>query len=274
MIDFPNINPVIFSVGPLAISWYSLAYVVGILCGWYYVNKLILLHPLGINKKHTEDFVSWAIISIIIGGRLGYVLFYDPEKYLANPIEIFKTYEGGMSFHGGIFGVGLASYLYCRKNQIRFLSFSDILAVVAPIGLFLGRLANFINAELYGRPTDVPWAVIFPYSDGLPRHPSQLYEALLEGFVLFWIMIYFTYRRKALINPGRISGIFLIFYGIFRAFIEFFREPDVKIGFIAKYFTLGQLLCMPMIIIGIYLLTYSTKHIIQDGDRLQNKINN
>ena len=274
MIDFPNINPVIFSVGSLAVSWYSLAYVVGIIFGWYYANKLILLHPLGISKKHTENFVSWAIIAIIIGGRLGYVLFYDPTKYLSNPIEILKTYEGGMSFHGGIFGIGLAAYLYCRKNHLSFLSFSDILAIVAPIGLFLGRLANFINGELYGRQTDISWAVIFPYSDGFPRHPSQLYEAFLEGFILFFIMLYFAYRRKSLQNPGRMSGIFLICYSVFRAFVEFFREPDIKIGFISKYFTLGQLLCIPMIFLGSYLLIRSTKHIIKNGNRFKNKINN
>lgn len=274
MIDFPNINPVIFSLGPLAISWYSLSYVVGILLGWYYANKLILLYPIGISKNHTEDFISWAIIAIIIGGRLGYVLFYDPEKYLANPIDILKTYEGGMSFHGGIFGLGIAAYLYCRKKHIIFLSFSDILATVAPIGLFLGRAANFINAELYGRPTNLPWSVIFPYSDGLPRHPSQLYEAFLEGLVLFCIMLHFAYKRKFLQNPGKMSGIFLIFYGSFRVFVEFFREPDVKIGFIFKYFTLGQILCIPMILLGAYLLNSSTKNSIKNGNRFKNKINN
>ena len=274
MIDFPNINPVIFSVGPLAVSWYSLSYIVGILLGWYYANKLILLYPIGISRQHTEDFISWAIIAIIIGGRLGHVLFYDPEKYLSNPIEILKTYEGGMSFHGGIFGVGVAAYLYCKKNQIRFLSFSDVLAIVAPIGLFLGRIANFINAELYGRQTNVPWAVIFPHSDGFPRHPSQLYEALLEGLLLFCIMLYFTYKSKFLQNPGRMSGIFLIFYGSFRVLVEFFREPDVKIGFIFKYFTLGQILCIPMILLGAYLWNHSTKNTIKNGDRLKNKVNN
>jgi|JI8StandDraft_1071087.scaffolds.fasta_scaffold11167_3 phosphatidylglycerol:prolipoprotein diacylglycerol transferase len=274
MIDFPNINPVIFSVGPLAVSWYSLSYIVGILLGWYYANKLILLYPIGISRQHTEDFISWAIIAIIIGGRLGHVLFYDPEKYLSNPIEILKTYEGGMSFHGGIFGVGVAAYLYCKKNQIRFLSFSDVLAIVAPIGLFLGRIANFINAELYGRQTNVPWAVIFPHSDGFPRHPSQLYEALLEGLFLFCIMLYFTYKSKFLLNPGRMSGIFLIFYGSFRVLVEFFREPDVKIGFIFKYFTLGQILCIPMILLGAYLWNHSTKNTIKNGDRLKNKVNN
>ena len=274
MIDFPNINPVIFSVGPFSVSWYSLSYVFGVLLGWYYANKLIVLYPIGITKKHTEDFISWAIIAIIIGGRLGHVLLYDPAKYLANPIEIIKTYEGGMSFHGGIFGLGIAAYLYCRKNHIIFLSFSDILAIVAPIGLFLGRIANFINAELYGRPTNVPWSVIFPYNDGLPRHPSQLYEALLEGLVLFCIMMGFTYKSRSLQHPGKMSGIFLIFYGIFRVFVEFFKEPDIKIGFIFKYFTLGQILCIPMILLGAYLLNSSTKNSIKNGNRFKNKINN
>lgn len=251
---FPDINPVIVTLGPLAISWYSLAYVVGILAGWYYANKLILLAPIGINKKNLEDFISWAIFGIIIGGRLFYVLFYDPEKYLSNPIEILKTYEGGMSFHGGLFGVCIAAFLYCKKNNISFLSLIDISSIVAPIGIFLGRIANFINGELCGRVTDVPWAVIFPYSDGIPRHPSQLYESFMEGFVLFFIMLYFTYKRKFLVKPGKLSGIFLIFYGIFRAFIEFFREPDIKIGFITNNFTLGQLLCVPMVLLGIYFL--------------------
>ena len=254
MFDFPDINPVIFSFGPLAISWYSLAYVAGIMLGWLYANRLILLYPVNINKKHIEGFVSWAIIAIIIGGRLGYVLFYDLEKYLSDPIEILKTYKGGMSFHGAIIGIILAAYLYCRKYQLNFLSLTDILATVAPIGLFLGRLANFINAELYGRETNVPWAVIFPYGGNVPRHPSQLYEACLEGLILFFIMMYFAYRHKSLQNPGKLSGIFLICYAIFRAFIELFREPDAKIGFILHYFTLGQILCMPMGLIGIYLL--------------------
>ena len=267
MIDFPNISPVIFSIGPLTVYWYSLAYVFGVLFGWYYANRLILLHPLGINKQHIDDFISWAIIAIIAGSRIG-LLFYDPEKYISNPVEILKTYEGGMSFHGGVLGVIITACIYCRKHIIRFLSFTDIWAVVTPVGLCLGRLGNFINGELYGRPTDVPWAMVFPYSDGLPRHPSQLYEALLEGVVLFLIMLYFVYRRKSLQNIGRLSGIFLVSYSIFRVFVEFFREPDIKTGLIMKYFTVGQILCIPMILFGLYLLVYSTKHIIPHGDRL------
>lgn len=267
MIHFPDINPIILSIGPLAISWYSLAYICGILFGWFYATKLVLIHPIGINKKHIEDFIGWIIIAIIIGGRIGYIFFYNSEKYLLCPVEILKIYKGGMSFHGGISAVTLTSYLFCRKNNLRFLSITDILSIVSPIGILLGRLANFINAELYGRPTNVPWAIIFPYSDGLLRHPSQLYEAFLEGAVLLLIMMYSVYNCKSLINPGKTSGIFLIFYAIFRTFVEFFREPDVKIGFIMKYFTLGQLLCVPMFVIGVYLLNYSSRDMIQDDNR-------
>jgi phosphatidylglycerol:prolipoprotein diacylglycerol transferase len=263
MLTFPNIDPVILQVGPLAISWYSMAYVVGILIGWWYVNKIILLAPIGITKKHTEDFVAWAIIGIIIGGRLGYVIFYDPAKYLHNPIDIFKTYEGGMAFHGGVFGYSIAALLFAKKYKIRFLSLMDVSAVAVPIGLFLGRIANFINGELYGRKTDIPWAVIFPGSEGAPRHPSQLYEAFLEGFVLFFIMQYFVYRRRFLAKPGYLSAMLLIFYGVFRAIIEFFREPDVQVGYIAGWFTLGQLLCTPMILLGCYLLVRPT--IVKNG---------
>lgn len=263
MINFPNVNPIIFSMGPLTISWYSLSYVIGILLGWCYINKLIFLYKIGITKKDTEDFVSWAIIAIIIGGRLGYVFFYNPKKYLSNPIEVLKTYEGGMSFHGGILGIVIALYFYSKKKGINPLSLSDILAIVAPIGIFGGRIANFINAELYGRPTNVPWAIIFPYSDGLPRHPSQLYEATLEGIILFFIMLYFTHKLTFLRNPGKISAIFLLFYSIFRIFIEFFREPDINIGFIFKHLTLGQILCIPMILLGICLLNYSKKNTIK-----------
>ena len=257
MLDFPNIDPVIIAFGPLAISWYSLSYVVSILLGWYYVLKLIETNSLDISKKNIDDFVSWAIIGIIIGGRLGYVLFYDPVKYFSDPIQILKTYEGGMSFHGGISGLIIASYLFCKKYKIAFLGLMDLCSIVAPIGLFLGRIANFINAELYGRITDVPWAFIFPGSDGFPRHPSQLYEAILEGLVLFFIQRYVTGKLGALKFPGLLSGVFLVFYSCFRIIVEFFREPDFKIGYLANYFTMGQLLCLPMIIVGILLIYFS-----------------
>lgn len=253
MIKFPDIDPVIVSFGSLAISWYSMAYVAGVLVGWYYARKIIQLnHGGGITKKHLEDFVSWSIISIVIGGRLGYVLFYEPVKYFSDPIEILKTYKGGMSFHGGFIGLVVGSYIFCRKYQIRFLSFCDILAVVAPIGLFLGRIANFINAEHYGRITNVPWAIVFPYSDGLPRHPSQLYEAFLEGVAIFAIMAYLVFCTGLLRKAGKLSAVFLISYGFFRIIVEFFREPDGA-GYFLDYFTLGQELSMPMIFFGIYL---------------------
>jgi phosphatidylglycerol:prolipoprotein diacylglycerol transferase len=257
MLNFPNIDPIIISFGPLAVSWYSLSYVTGILLGWYYVLKLIEANSLGISKKHIDDFISWAIIGIIVGGRLGYVLFYDPVKYFSDPVLILKTYEGGMSFHGGITGLIVAVFLFCKRYKLVFLELTDLCSVVAPIGLFLGRLANFINAELYGRVTDAPWAFVFPASDGLPRHPSQLYEAALEGIVLFFIQKIAATKFGALKRNGLLSGIFLIFYSFFRIIVEFFREPDFKIGYFANYFTMGQLLCMPMIIVGIILISFS-----------------
>ena len=260
MLNFPDIDPVIISFGPLAVSWYSLSYVVGIIIGWFYVLRLVGLGTsANINKQHIDDFVTWVIIGIIIGGRLGYVLFYDPLKYLADPVEIFKTYMGGMSFHGGLIGYIAASFLFARREKISFLGITDLSAAAAPIPLFLGRIANFINAELYGRVTDVPWAIIFPGSDYMPRHPSQLYESALEGFVLFWILFVAAFKFRGLSRPGLLSGLFLVFYTIFRTIVEFFREPDVQIGFFFKMFTMGQLLSMPMLLLGVFLIYYSIK---------------
>jgi phosphatidylglycerol---prolipoprotein diacylglyceryl transferase len=259
MLDFPDINPVILSVGPLAVTWYSMSYVVGIMLGWYYAIKLVAINNIGITKKHLDDFVTWVIIGVIIGGRLGYVIFYDPVKYFSNPIEILKTYEGGMSFHGGIIGFICAAFLFARTYSINFLSLTDISAVTVPIALFLGRIANFINGELYGRITDFPFSFIFPYSDGRPRHPSQLYEAFLEGFVLFFIMFYAAWKLQLLGKKGYLSGLFLIFYALFRTIVEFFREPDIQIGFVAGGFTMGQLLCLPMLLVGIYLIKYANR---------------
>lgn len=256
MIPFPNIHPVIVSIGPISIYWYSLAYVFGIMFGWWRASALSLKFNLGISKKQLEDFITYAIIGIIMGGRLGYVLLYDPVKYLSDPLEIFKTYEGGMSFHGGFIGLIVAGVIYCRKYRIEFLRFMDLMTMVAPVGIFFGRIANFINAELYGRVTDVAWAVVFPGSDGAPRHPSQLYEALLEGLVLFFIM---HLSQKALLIKGRASGIFFIFYALFRIFVECFREPDVQLGFLFGGCTMGQLLCLPMVIFGILLLYKNDK---------------
>lgn len=264
MLPFPDIDPVIISLGPLAVSWYSLSYVVGILIGWAYATKLVKINSIGISPKNIEDFIAWVIIGIILGGRLGYVLIYDPTKYFSNPIEIFKTYEGGMSFHGGILGYICASYIFSKKYHINFIALTDISAVVAPIAIALGRTANFINAELYGRVTNVPWAVIFPGSDLQPRHPSQLYEAFLEGALLFLILFYAA-KHKALAKRGLTSGLFLVFYSLFRSFVELFREPDQKIGFLAQGLTMGQLLCIPMLLLGIYLILQAKK----DANRLK-----
>jgi phosphatidylglycerol:prolipoprotein diacylglycerol transferase len=269
MLDFPDINPVIIPLfGPFAVSWYSLSYVVGILLGWYYILRIINVNVTSISKKHIDDFVSWVIIGIIIGGRLGHVLFYDPIKYINNPTEILKTYEGGMSFHGGIIGFLITSWLFCRRYKLKLLALTDLAAPVAPIAIGLGRIANFINGELYGRVTDVKWAFIFPYSDGLPRHPSQLYEAVLEGVVLFFILRYAVFKAKILEKEGMASGLFLVLYALFRIFIEFFREPDVKIGYMAKYFTMGQVLCIPMLAFGLFFIMNSRNY---NANRLKNK---
>lgn len=251
MIPFPNIDPVIVSIGPISIYWYSLAYVFGIIFGWWRASALSAAFNLGISKKQFEDFITYAIVGIIMGGRLGYVLLYDPVKYFSHPLEIFKTYEGGMSFHGGFLGLIIAAIVYCRKYKIEFMRFMDLMAMVAPVGIFFGRLANFVNAELYGRVTEVPWAFVFPGSDGELRHPSQLYEAFLEGLVLFLIM---HLNRKALLTKGKVCGIFLIFYAVFRIFVECFREPDVQLGFLFGGCTMGQLLSVPMLVMGVYLL--------------------
>lgn len=251
---FPNIDPIIFSVGSLSISWYSLSYVAGILLGWFYANKIIERFNSKITTKNLEEFVTYAIIGIVVGGRLGFVLFYNPYKYFSNPIEILKTYEGGMSFHGGALGVITAAYIFCRQHKISFLSLTDIITLVVPIGLFFGRIANFINGELYGRVTNSILGIVFPNSDLQPRHPSQLYEAFFEGLVLFCILAYAVFKRKSLNKQGLNSGLYLTFYSIFRIIIEIFREPDVQIGFILDSLTMGQVLSMPLLFLGCYLI--------------------
>ncbi|WP_341793444.1 MULTISPECIES: prolipoprotein diacylglyceryl transferase [unclassified Rickettsia] len=251
---FPNIDPIIFSIGPLAVSWYSLSYVTGILLGWRYASKIIEKFNLSITKKNLEDFISWAIIGIIVGGRIGYVLLYNPYKYLTNPIEILKTYEGGMSFHGGLIGLIISAYFFCKKHNINLLSLADIISSAAPIGLFFGRIANFINGELYGRVTSSSFGMIFPNSDLRPRHPSQLYEAFFEGLVLFLILACLVFKYQTIKRSGLTFGIYLVFYSIFRIIIETFREPDIQIGFIFDTLTMGQILSLPMLLLGIYLV--------------------
>lgn len=251
MLQFPDIDPVIISYGELKVTWYALAYIFGTILGGYYARYISNIYKLNISAKNIEDYITFAIIGIIIGGRLGYVLFYDIEKYLQEPMEILKTYKGGMSFHGGFIGILLASCIFAKVYRKNLFLITDLLAMAAPIGIFLGRLANFINAELYGRVTEIPWGFIFPYSDGRVRHPSQLYEALLEGMLLFIILFL---NQKKIRNNGYLSSLFLIFYAIFRIVAEFFREPDWHIGFIFGDLTMGQLLSLPLLILGLIIL--------------------
>ena len=252
--DFPEINPIIFQIGPLALRWYALAYVVGILGGLYYIQFFLIRRaelwgdvvPPG--EQNFHDFVLWAVIGVILGGRLGYVLFYQPDFYFNHPSQIFAVWKGGMSFHGGFLGTIVAAVLFARKHKINFWSFGDLICAIAPIGLFLGRCANFINGELWGRVSDVPWAIIFPRGGPLPRHPSQLYEAFLEGILLFFILQVAIFYFRALKKPGAVSALFLFGYGVARTSAEFFREPD---GYIIGGLTTGMGLSLPMMIIGI-----------------------
>lgn len=256
---FPNIDPVVFSFGdtPFKITWYSLSYVVGILLAWFYIKRLNrsgILTPL--EDKFIDDLITSIILGIVIGGRLGYVLFYDLAYNLENPWNIIRTWEGGMSFHGGLLGVIVASFIHCRIYKVKYLQVIDLLSLVAPIGLFFGRIANFINAELYGRYTDIAWGVIFP-GDKEPRHPSQLYESFSEGLLLFVILISLFKYTKIQKYKGMISGLFLLCYASFRGLIENYRQPDEHIGFVIANITMGQLLSIPMIIIGMLLVVRS-----------------
>ncbi len=256
---FPALDPVAIQIGPLAIRWYALAYIAGIVLGWRYAIRLVEKPPLFMDRTLLDDFIVWATAGIILGGRSGYVLFYKPSYYLANPGEIVALWHGGMSFHGGLIGVLLAIYLFARKRRLPVLALGDVVACVAPIGLFFGRIANFINGELWGRETDVPWGMIFPNGGGVPRHPSQLYEAGLEGVVLFLVMVWASSRRDWRERPGFRGGVFLAGYAVARMSGELFREPDSFLGFIIGPFTMGQLLSLPMLIAGIYLIVSSGK---------------
>jgi len=255
LLPFPAIDPVLVAIGPFAVRWYALAYIAGILLGWLYARAIIRSETVwGGSAPMTvadfDDFVLWVTIGIILGGRLGYVLFYNPAHFAAHPAEIVQLWKGGMSFHGGFLGCVLAVVLFARRRGISILSLGDITCAVGPIGLFLGRLANFINGELWGRPTDVPWAMIFPGAGSLPRHPSQLYEAMLEGLVLF-IALALLIRAGALRRPGFIIGAFAFGYAIARSFCELFREPDVQLGFLWGVLTMGMVLSLPMMLAGI-----------------------
>jgi phosphatidylglycerol---prolipoprotein diacylglyceryl transferase len=258
VIPYPAINPVLISIGPFSVRWYALAYIVGIIAGWFYARAIISSErlwngPAPFTVIDFDDFVIWITLGIILGGRIGYVLFYNLPHFAENPIEILQLWNGGMSFHGGVLGCIVAIVLFAIRRRIPVLSLGDVTAAVAPIGLFLGRIANFINGELWGRPTNVPWAVVFPHGGPIPRHPSQLYEATLEGVVLF-IVLAVLVRFGALKRPGVVTGVFAIGYGVARIICEFFREPDVQLGFLWGGLTMGMLLCIPLILAGIAVL--------------------
>jgi len=253
---FPNLDPVAIQLGPLAIRWYALAYIVGIILSWRLMRRLVALAPEVATTTQVDDFVSWATLGVVLGGRLGYCLFYQPSVYLADPIGILRVWTGGMSFHGGMLGVAIAILLFCRHHRIPILGFSDRLAVCAPIGLGLGRVANFVNGELWGRPASqsLPWAMIFPRADAVPRHPSQIYQALMEGLILFLVMILLSRHETIRSRFGLLTGIFLIGYGMARIIGELFREPDDFLGFLWLGATMGQLLSLPMIVAGSWLV--------------------
>jgi phosphatidylglycerol:prolipoprotein diacylglycerol transferase len=259
VIPYPAINPILISIGPFAVRWYALAYIVGIIAGWFYARAVIASEklwggPAPFTVLDFDDFVVWITLGIIIGGRTGYVLFYNLPFFLAHPLHIFELWTGGMSFHGGLAGCVVAIVLFAQRRHLPILPLADVCAGVAPIGLFLGRIANFINGELWGRPADVPWAMVFPRGGPVPRHPSQLYEAALEGVVLF-IVLGLLMRFGALKRPGVVTGAFALGYGVARITCEFFREPDAQLGFLWGGLTMGMLLCIPLMLAGIAVLT-------------------
>ncbi len=246
-----NFDPVAIEIFSLEIRWYSLAYIIGIVLGWYLAKKYF------VNKNiftKFDDYITYIIIGLILGGRLGYVLFYNFDFYSNNLVDIFKIWQGGMSFHGGVLGIIIASIIFAIRNNDNVFEYLDVVALVSPIGIFFGRITNFINSELYGSITNVPWAVTFIRVDNFPRHPSQLYEALLEGLVLFLILIYFNNKFSK--NPGLISGLFLIFYSIFRFFVEFYRLPDEQLGYIFLKLSMGQVMSLIFILLGVILFYF------------------
>lgn len=263
LIPYPKINPVWFSLGPLPIRWYALAYIAGLILGWAYARHLTRRDALWGSLPHPpvqsiDDLMVSIAFGIILGGRLGYVLFYNLPLYLAHPLQIFALWEGGMSFHGGLVGAALGILVFARRVKVPAPSVMDISAAAVPIGLFLGRIANFIKPELWGRPTDVPWAMIFPGSDGQPRHPSQLYEAGLEGIALFLVLA-LAIRLGALRRPGLTTGLFAIGYGIARITCEFFRQPDPQLGYLWSGATMGQILSLPVIAAGLVFIAYALR---------------
>ena len=253
---FPQISPNLIAIGPIVIRWYALAYIAGLVLGWQVLRRMVLAAPPVATRDQADDYLTWATLGVVLGGRLGYVFFYQPSRFLAEPLQAFAVWQGGMSFHGGLLGVVIATIWFCHKNKISVLGFGDRVAVGVPIGLFFGRIANFINGELWGRPTqaDIPWRMIFPHVDMQPRHPSQLYQALLEGALLFAIMWFLSRRESLRARTGFLTGVFAAGYAIARIVGEFFRQPDAFLGFLYAGATMGQLLSLPMLAIGLYLI--------------------
>jgi phosphatidylglycerol:prolipoprotein diacylglycerol transferase len=258
---FPNIDPVIVHIGSFGIRWYAVAYMVGLIIGWRTMRWQVTKPPRAMTPEQVDDFLTWATLGVVLGGRLGYVLFYKPLYYLTNPLEILAIHNGGMSFHGGALGVILAMALFCRNRKLSFVAAGDAICPVVPIGLFFGRLANFINGELFGRPAppDLPWAMVFPAGGPLPRHPSQLYEAGLEGLILF-SLLHLLWRNESLRQRrGFLSGIFLAGYGTARIIGEIYRQPDPFLGFLWGGATMGQLLSIPLVLVGLALAIRSKR---------------
>ena len=258
-LPFPNFSPVALEIGPLAIRWYALAYMAGLLLGWVWVVQILKRRELWtedppLTRQNIDDLIVAAAIGIILGGRLGYVLFYNPGHYLSNPAEILQVWHGGMSFHGGFLGFVIAFLIYAWRKKLPLGAMADLAAASVPIGLFVGRIANFVNGELFGRITDVPWAFVFPAGGPEPRHPSQLYEAGLEGIALFVIITIMIFRFGALKKPGLVCGTFIAGYGVARIFAEFFREPDIQIGYLTGGLTMGMILSLPMLLVGGFLI--------------------
>jgi phosphatidylglycerol:prolipoprotein diacylglycerol transferase len=263
-IPFPAIDPVAVALGPFAIRWYALAYIVGLLLGWRYCLVLADRSPALVRRNDVDDFLVWATLGVVLGGRVGYVLFYQPGYYLGHPLEALYLWHGGMSFHGGALGVTLAIYLFTRVRAIPLLAFGDIICAAIPIGLSFGRIANFINGELFGRVSDVPWAMAFPGGGPLPRHPSQLYEAGCEGILLF-VLLLAAERGGARRYPGVIAGLFLAGYAVARMSGELFRQPDAQLGFLVLGTTMGQLLSIPMLIAGVGLIVWARRRPVTAG---------
>ncbi len=250
----PSINPIVLSLGFIDIRWYSLAYIFAFILGSIVLKKLNNSSYKLISDSQIDKFFIWAIVGVILGGRIGYVFFYQTNLFFSKPFYVLEIWNGGMSFHGGLIGMIFSIYFFSLKYKIPFLYLSDLVSLVAPIGLFLGRISNFINTELYGRITDFPFAIIYPLIDNNPRHPSQLYEAFFEGIILFLILFLYFSKKPREYFLGSISGLFLIFYSIFRFLIEYLREPDYHLGLVFYFFSMGQLLCVPFLLAGIWIL--------------------